>query len=160
MKFGFFFFILIALPCWGQAAGQGQTTHPPRRLSDPQKKELEACLAKKPGRFSITWIADNSEAYAYAQDWREVFESAAWKIEPQEISTFRISGAKWPGMRVSVHDASSDQGQTALENGSPEQNFERCVAGKHDIPAGGRIIAYKDRPTGSVSIQVSIQPLQ
>ena len=41
---------------------------------------------------------------------------------------------------------------------SPEQNFEQCVAGKHDIPTGGRIIAYKDRPTGSVSIQVSLQP--
>jgi hypothetical protein len=158
VKSVFFLFILIALPCWSHAAGQGEATHPPRRLSDPQKKELAACLAEKPGRFSIMSIADNGEAYAYAQDWREVFESAGWKMEQQDSSTFRISGAKWSGMRVKVHDASQDQGQTALENDSPEQNFERCVAGKHDIPPGGRILAYRDRPTGSISIQVSVEP--
>jgi hypothetical protein len=158
VKYGFFIFILIAVRCWSQAAGQGDTPRPPRRLSDSLKTELAACLAKNPGRFSIMSIADHSEASTYAQDWREVFISAGWKIEQQDVATFRISGAKWSGMRVSVHDAAPDQGQTVLANDSAEQNFERCVAGKHDIPTGGRILAYKDRPTGLVSIQVSIQP--
>jgi hypothetical protein len=62
-------------------------------------------------------------------------------------------------MRVGVHDASSAEGQTALlATGSPEENFAQCVNGRRDIPTGGRIIKYKDRPTGSISIEVSDKP--
>jgi len=162
VKYGFVLFMLITLPCRSQTPAHTETARTPRRLSDSEKTELAACLREIPGRFSIMAIADNREAYTYAQDWREVFVSAGWKFEYQDvpIQTFRISGAKWSGMRVRVHDAASDQGKTQLANDSPEWNFERCVAGKRDIPSGGRIIAYRDQPTDSVSIQVSVQPEQ
>jgi hypothetical protein len=61
---------------------------------------------------------------------------------------------------MSVHDASPAQGQMALANDSPEWNLNQCLIGRNDIPNGGRIISYKDRPTGSVSIQISDQPQQ
>ncbi|MGA3295744.1 MAG: hypothetical protein ABSE45_17400 [Candidatus Acidiferrales bacterium] len=78
--------------------------HPPRRLSDSQKSELAECLGKKPGRFSIMAIANNSEAYRYAQDWREVFISAGWEIEHRDIpiQIFMIGGGMWSGMQMSV----------------------------------------------------------
>jgi hypothetical protein len=62
-------------------------------------------------------IANDGEAYRYAEDWREVFISAGWQIEDKDIriQTFRIAGGKWCGMRVRVHDASSTEGQTALK---------------------------------------------
>ena len=155
-------FVLMALPCQGQtAAEEAKESQAPRRLSDMTKSELAACLKKEPGRFSIMSIADNEEAYRYAEDWREVFASAGWQIDRKDIpiQTFRIVGGMWHGMRVRVHDASSAEGQTALlATGSPEENFAQCVNGRRDIPTGGRIIKYKDRPTGSVSIQVSDQP--
>jgi hypothetical protein len=155
-------FVLMALPCQGQAAAEeARESQPPRRLSDMTKSELAACLKKEPGRFSIMSIADNEEAYRYAEDWREVFASAGWQIDRKDIpiQTFRIVGGMWHGMRVRVHDASSAEGQTALlATGSPEENFAQCVNGRRDIPTGGRIIKYKDRPTGSISIQVSDQP--
>jgi hypothetical protein len=155
-------FVLMALPCQGQtAAEEAKESQAPRRLSDMTKSELAACLKKEPGRFSIMSIADNEEAYRYAEDWREVFASAGWQIDRKDIpiQTFRIVGGMWHGMRVGVHDASSAEGQTALlATGSPEENFAQCVNGRRDIPTGGRIIKYKDRPTGSVSIQVSDQP--
>lgn len=159
-KCGCLLLMLIAPSCWGQTPGRDGATRPPRRLSVSLKSELAACLRNRPGQFSIAAIANNSEAYTYAQDWRDVFLSAGWKSEQQEasIQVFRISGGKWPGMRVSVHDDSPEQGQTSLAGNSPEQNFERCVAGKHDIPAGGRIISYKTQPSGSLSLQVSVQP--
>jgi hypothetical protein len=153
--------MLIVLPCRGQTATEEpRESQPPRRLSDMTKSELAACLKKEPGRFSIMSIANSGEAYRYAEDWREVFVSAGWQVEGKDspIQTFRIVGGLWYGMRVRVHDASSTEGQTALATGSPEGNFAQCVNGRRDIPAGGRIIRYKDRPTGSISIQVSERP--
>jgi hypothetical protein len=139
-----------------------RNVHPPRRLSDSQKGELATCLKKKPGRFSIGSLQGNSEAYKYAQDWREVFMSAGWEIEHTDIpiQIFMIGGGMWSGMQISVHDASPTQGQIAIANDSPEQNLGQCLVGRNDIPTGGRIIAYKDKPTGSVFIQISDQPQQ
>jgi hypothetical protein len=158
----FLMLVLMVLPSRGQIATEdAKELQTPRRLSDLTKNELAACLKKESGRFSIMSIADNEEAYRYAEDWREVFASAGWQIDRKDIAiqTFRIVGGMWHGMRVRVHDASSAEGQTApLATGSPEENFAQCVNGRRDIPTGGRIIKYKDRPTGSVSIQVSDQP--
>jgi hypothetical protein len=139
-----------------------RNVHPPRRLSDSQKGELATCLKKKPGRFSIGSLQGNSEAYKYAQDWREVFMSAGWEIEHTDIpiQIFMIGGGMWSGMQIGVHDASPTQGQMAIANGSPEQNLGQCLVGRNDIPTGGRIIPYKDKPTGSVFIQISDQPQQ
>lgn len=152
--------VLMVLPCRGQTAEKARESQPPRRLSDMTKSELAACLKKEPGRFSIMSIANNSEAYTYAEDWREVFISAGWQIEGNDspIRTFRIVGGLWYGMRVRVHDASPTEGQTTLAPDSPEGHFAQCVNGRRDIPTGGRIIRYKDRPTGSISIQVSERP--
>jgi hypothetical protein len=134
----------------------------PRRLFDPQKNELAACLRKKPGRFSIGSVQNNSEAYRYAQDWREVFISALWEIEHKDIpiQIFEIGGGMWSGMRISIHDASPIQGQIALADDSPEQNLDHCLIGRTDIPNGAQIIAYKDRPSGSAYIEISDQPRQ
>jgi hypothetical protein len=153
--------VLMVLPCRGQTAtGGARESQPPRRLSDLTKSELAACLKKEPGRFSIMSIANDGEAYRYAEDWREVFISAGWQIEGKDIpiQSFRIAGGLWYGMRVRVHDTSPTEGQTALATDSPEGNFAQCVNGRRDIPTGGRIIRYKDRPTGSISIQVSERP--
>jgi hypothetical protein len=132
----------------------------PRRLSDSQKSELAECLRKKAGRFSIMAIQNNSEAYRYAQDWREVFISALWEIAHKDIPIhiFEIGGGMWSGMRISVHDTSPVQGQIALADDSPEQNLDRCLIGRTDIPTGAQIIAYKDRPSGSAVIEISDQP--
>ena len=151
--------VLMVLPCRGQtAAEEARESQPPRRLSDLTKSELAACLKKEPGRFSIMSIANNGEAYRYAEDWREVFISAGWQIKAEDIpiQTFRI--VVWYGMRVRVHDGSPSEGQTALATDSPEGNFAQCVNGRRDIPTGGRIIKYKNRLTGSISIQVSERP--
>ena len=163
MKYGpvLLMLVLVVLPCSGQIAPEeARESQPPRRLSDMTKSELAACLKQQPGRFSIMSIANNSEAYTYAEDWRDVFISAGWQIEGKDIpiQTFRIVGGLWYGMRVRVHDASLTEGRTALAPDSPEGHFAQCVNGRRDIPTRGRIIRYKDRPTGSISIQVSERP--
>lgn len=136
---------LTALPCRGQTRTHDETeSQPPRRLSDMTKNELAACFKKKSGYFSVVSIANNAEAYRYAEDWREVFLSAGWQTERKDlpIENFRIVGGMWHGMRVGVHDDSSIKGETALATDTPEGTFVQCVSGRRDIPPGGRIMRY------------------
>jgi hypothetical protein len=130
-----------------------------RHLLDQTKNELVDCLKKKPGRFTIGALGGNSEAYKFAQDWLEVFKSAGWQNESKDIpiQIFMIGGGMWSGMQITVHDASTTQGQIALADGSPEQNFSQCVVGKKDL-SGGSLIPRKEFPAGSVRLDVSDQP--
>lgn len=152
--------VLAALACRSQTITQDpRESQPPRRLSDTTKNELAACLNKKSGHFTILSIANKAEAYRYAEDWREVFLSAGWQTERKDlpIDHFRIVGGMWHGMRVGIHDGSSTEGETAPATDTPEGNFVQCVNGRRDIPPGGRIMRYKDKATGSISIQISDQ---
>jgi hypothetical protein len=128
---------------------------PPRRLSDAAKTALAACLKRSPGEFSIAAIANDREAYRYAQDWREVFLAGGWRAENGDslIKVFTIARGRWTGMRVSMR-GDPLHGEAAGD-GSPEAGFARCVEARRDIPAGGRILRYKERRTGAVEIQVS-----
>jgi hypothetical protein len=133
----------------------------PRHLLNQTKNELIECLKKEPGRFSIGAVANNGEAYKYAQDWRDVFLSAGWQIEHKDIpiQIFSIGGGTWSGMQINVHDASQTEGQMALADDSLERTFSQCLlsmTGK--FPGGGKIIPYKGVPTGSVRIYISDQP--
>ncbi len=130
---------------------------PPRRLSDAAKTALASCLKKSPGEFSIAAITDDREAYRYAQDWREVFLASDWHAEGGDtlIKIFTIAGGRWTGMRVSMHG--DPQRGEAPGDQSPEAGFARCVEARRDIPAGGRILRYKERRAGAVEIQVSAE---
>jgi hypothetical protein len=174
MKYALAISILLILPCASQAArgravrqadSEQGAAHaapnslPPRRLSDAAKSTLAACLKKTPGEFSIAAIANNREAYRYAQDWREVFLAAGWQGEDSDtlIKLFTIAGGRWTGMRVSMH-GDPEHGEAAGDD-SPEAGFARCVEARRDIPAGGRILRYKERRAGGVAIQVSAEPV-
>jgi hypothetical protein len=152
MKYALAISVLLILP---HAAADSL---PPRRLSDAAKSALAACLKKSPGEFSIAAIANNREAYRYAQDWRDVFLAAAWHAENGDtlIKLFTIAGGRWTGMRVSMH-GDPERGEAAGDD-SPEAGFARCVEPRRDIPAGGRILRYKERRAGGVAIQVSGAP--
>jgi len=135
----------------------------PRHLLDQTKNTLVECLRKKPGRFSVAALENHSEAYKYAEDLRSVFLSAGWEIEHRDIpiQIFTIGGGMWSGTQINVHDASPIPGQLALADDSPERNFSQCLFSMTGLfPGGGRIIPYKDVPTGLVRIYVSDQPSQ
>jgi hypothetical protein len=174
MKCALVISVLLILPCASQAArgpavrqadGEQGTARssqdaaanslPPRRLSDAAKTALAACLKKSPGEFSVAAVANDREAYRYAQDWREVFLAAGWHAENGDslIHLFTIAGGKWSGMRVSMRG--DPQRGEARGDQSPEAGLARCVEARRDIPAGGRILRYKERRAGAVAIQVS-----
>jgi hypothetical protein len=136
----------------------------PRHLSDITKEELAGCFGKKHGVFKIGAITNNSEAYAYAKEWRDLLVSAKWKGDEADIPPINsvfLGGGNFSGTMVSIHDAALfSQTQMVIANGSPERNFSDCLAGRHDLPGGVTIVPHKEFPSGSVSIIVSDQPPQ
>lgn len=130
----------------------------PRHLSEGQKISLIECLSSNPGKFSISAVADNSEAYNYAKEWREVFLAAGWEIEHKDIpiQIFMIGGATWSGVRANIHDASTVTDRLEILEGSPEKHFYDCGAATRTVQL--TVIPYRDMPTGVVRIFVSDRP--
>ena len=131
-------------------------TPPARRLPEDRTAFI-SCLALKPGRFSIGALADNQEAYNYAQDWHDVLLAAAWEIEHKDIpiQIFVIGGGMWSGMRINLH-ATAPNGLAITDN-SPEKRFYSCIT---TVPLGavGTLIPANDIPTGVVRISISSHP--
>jgi hypothetical protein len=129
-----------------------------RRLLEPDKSNFIECLKTRPGKFSIGAIANNAEAYTFAQDWRDVFIKAGWKIEHKDtpIQIFLIGGVMWSGVHVNVHDSSTIKGKPDLLNGSPEKLFFDCGVNLNSPPI--TMIPFKDVPTGVVRVQISERP--
>jgi hypothetical protein len=130
---------------------------PERRLSDEQMLSLVACLKTNPGKFTVAAISNNGEAYRYAQDWSQVFRAAGWKNEqPIPVAIIMIAGGMWSGLRITIPGTWDDISQRAsIADGSPEKNALECIKRAH---IGGAAIADKDKPTGSVRLEVSDQP--
>ncbi len=132
-------------------------TPPNRRLSDDQKAMLKACLAVKTGTFTISAIANNSEAYQYAKYFSDVFSDAGWKNEqPIPVAIIMIAGGMWSGVRISVHGTWNEATKTAsLIDGAPETlGLECLLAAKF----GATAIPWADMKTGSIRIDVSERP--
>lgn len=130
---------------------------PNRRLSDDQKTALKSCLAMKTGTYTVSSIANNGEAYRYAQDFSEVFSTAGWKNEqPIPVAIIMIAGGMWSGVRISVHGTWDDATKTAsLIDGAPETVGLNCLRAS-SFPAVA--IPYPDMKTGSIRVDVSERP--
>jgi hypothetical protein len=59
---------------------------PPARRLPEGRTAFISCLKLKPGKFSISALANNQEAYNYAQDWHDVLLAAGWEIEHKNSS--------------------------------------------------------------------------
>jgi hypothetical protein len=129
-----------------------------RHLTEAQKTSLIECLRSNPGKFSISAVVNNSEAYNYANEWRDVFLGAGWEIEHKDIpiQIFMIGGGTWSGVRANIHDSSTVTGQIAILEGSPEKHFYNCGVALGTVQV--TVAAYRDMPTGVVRILVSDRP--
>ena len=128
-----------------------------RRLSDDRKTTLKSCLAAKIGTYTVSAIADNGEAYRYAQDFSDVFSGAGWKNEQTiPVAIITIGGGMWSGVRISVHGTWDDATKTmSLIDGAPETIGFNCLqAAKFAATA----IPWADMKTGSIRIDVSERP--
>jgi hypothetical protein len=135
-----------------------EARHAQRHLTHDQQTILRECLKITPGSFSIGAMQGDAEAYSYAQDWRNVFMAAEWKIEHKDIpiQIFMIGGGMWTGMRIKLHGTMIGTNDAKFIDGSPEKKFYECMENAH-IPS--IIIPYTNLPTGSVRIEISARPL-
>ena len=128
-----------------------------RRLSDDQKTALKSCLAAKTGTYTVSAIANNGEAYQYAQDFSEVFSGAGWKNEQTiPVAIIMIAGGMWSGVRISVHGTWDEATKTAsLIDGAPESVGLNCLRAAN-FPATA--IPWSDMKTGTIRVDVSERP--
>jgi hypothetical protein len=128
-----------------------------RRLSDSQKTTLRSCLAAKTGTYTVSAIANNTEAYQYAQDFSEVFSGAGWKNEQTiPVAIIVIAGGMWSGVRISVHGPWDDTTKTAsLTDGAPETVGLNCLRAASFTATA---IPWSDMKTGSIRVDVSERP--
>jgi hypothetical protein len=130
---------------------------PPARRLSGDRTTLIACLKSKPGKFSIAALANNQEAYDYAQDWRDLLLASGWEIEHKDIpiQIFMIGGGMWSGVRINMHAVVKDG--TQIADDSSEKTFYSCL---QSSPMGitAAVIPYIEIPTGVVRIFVSSHP--
>jgi hypothetical protein len=131
-----------------------------RRLLAAQTKILKDCLREHPGTVVVTAIANDREAYTYAQDWREMFDAGGWKTGREQatpIQVFLIGGGMWSGVRITVHgNWDQQQNRAFFTPNSTEQFFVACMQKTQGIAAS--LTPDKDVPTGEVRVQVSTRP--
>jgi len=152
----------VAIAPNGIAIGGGTVTNPTvnnfappsRTLSPDQKNALIDCLKTNPGKYTVGAIGGNREAYAYAQEWSEVFHAAGWTNEqPIPVVTFIVASGVWPAMQLALHGTYDSASKVVMVEGSPEKTATKCVI---KIPTSkGGVIALQDTPTGSVRLDVS-----
>ncbi len=101
---------------------------PPRRIPKESREELINFFSRKPSTVRISAIANDIEAYRYAQDWFDIFKAAGWTIEENRIQTFISAGAPQVGIGIKFHGDSSTQGQSIeVPNGSPADLVARAA---------------------------------
>jgi hypothetical protein len=130
-----------------------------RKLTAAQTKPLEDCLREHPGAAVVVAIANDPGAYAYAKEWREVFDEAKWNTGPQNtpIQVFWIGGGMWTGVRLTVHgDWDLQQNRAIFEPNSTEQYLARCML--NTVGIGAAMIPDKNTPSGHIRVEVSSRP--
>jgi hypothetical protein len=118
---------------------------------------LGSCLKSNPGTFTVAAISNNGEAYQYASDFSGVFTSSGWKNEqPTPVAIIEIAGGMWMGVRISVHGTWDNTTKRAsFISGAPEATGLECLRA---AKFGAAAIPFKDKPTGSIRIDVSERP--
>ena len=120
-----------------------------------QKSELEACLAKRPGKAEIGSIMNDSEAFQLASDWLDVFKQAGWTISQNRVLTFLIGGAPWTGMQINVHGTINDDGTNPqFDSATPSGHFIECIMGKLYFPKNAVTIPTKELAPDLVTVHV------
>ncbi len=78
----------------------GTLTPPPRRIPQANRAELISFFSKKPSTVRIEAIANDVEAYRFAQDWYEVLHASGWTIIENRIGIFMSGGQPLQGVNI------------------------------------------------------------
>jgi hypothetical protein len=97
---------------------------PPRRIPPERHSEIVGILAKFPAKIRISAIANDAEAFQFAQDWFDAFKEARWTMLDDSVRVFIVGGQPERGIMLSYH------GET--------------------LPPGGTGLVRKDTPAGAI----------
>jgi len=146
----------------GIAIGGGTVTNPTvnnftlpeRHILEAEKDYLRGCLSKHAGSVSVSAIANDPEAYAFADDWFHIFQQAGWSIEEDRIKPFLIGGGMWTEMHIMVRGSVNSGGTNAkFDPNSAGENIANCLV-NHPFEWKSAMILDPNYPPDKVDVQV------
>jgi hypothetical protein len=79
------------------------TPLPKRRIQGEDRAGIIALLSEKTGTVGVSAIANDREAYQFAQDWYDVLKAAGWKMQDEIVRVFIVSGMPSTGITMKFH---------------------------------------------------------
>jgi hypothetical protein len=132
------------------------TGPPPRRIPAEKRDELIQYLAGRPAKVKISAIANDLEAYRFAQDWFEVLKAAKWTIDGDRIATFIISGQPQTGVVASMRGEPVGANEIfQVPNTEPAAYLANAMTALKVSFAGQR---YPDIEAGTVGLAFYVRP--
>lgn len=101
---------------------------PARRIPSAERAKIIRFLAQKHSIVQISCIANNKEAWRFAQDWDEVLSAAGWKVVGNGISSFMSFGPPTQGLVIKFHGSPVAPGHTVRVPKSSPQGMIGMVA--------------------------------
>lgn len=128
----------------------------PRRISPENRTKLIAFLAMKPATVSISAIANDAEAYRFAEDWFEIFKGAKWKIEGDTINAFISAGPPQFGVVIALHGTPVGANEVfQVQNTEPAGFIGQAMEALKMVVTGQR---YPDIPEDTVRLSFYARP--
>jgi hypothetical protein len=124
---------------------------PPSRRIPPEKRtELIKYLSERPAKVKISALANDAEAYRFAQDWFEVLKTAKWTIDGDAIPTFIVGGQPQVGVVISIRGESVGANEVfQVPNTEPAAYIGHAMAALKVTLTGQR---YPDMEAGTISL--------
>lgn len=133
------------------------TPLPKRRISPGDRTEIIALLSHKTGTAGVSAIANNPEAYQFAQDWYDVLKAAGWKMQDATVRVFMSVGMPFSGVILKIHGQPAGTGSVSI----PRDSLEGRVAMSLEKVNGSLAVEpYPDMPDGTVLLEIGPRPEQ
>jgi hypothetical protein len=127
-------------------------TPPPRRRIQPEDRtEIIRILSEKAGTVSVNAIADDSEAYRFAQDWYDVLKDAHWKMQDPVVRTIIIEGPPFSGVIMRIHGQPTGTPIVSIPQNSPGGRLGMSLERAKTSYA---VELYLDVPDGTVLLGI------
>lgn len=129
---------------------------PPRRIPKENREALIKFFSQMPSTVKMSAIANDIEAYRFAQDWFDIFKASGWTIEGNRIESFIISGPPQVGIVIKFHGDLSAEGQLIqVPNASAAGFVVRAATALKVTISGQRLPDIKE---GSVFMDFYARP--
>jgi hypothetical protein len=121
------------------------------------RAEIVAILARRPAKIAVSAMANNAEAYQFAQDWYDTFKAAVWTMINDVVTVF-IGGGTERGILIRLHGETIPSGQKVDVPRDSAAGLLAESLEKLKMSQQARAQRFLNMPKDQLSFEVSEQP--